>query len=406
MTIAKRLGVLSLTLALSLSALTSCGGGGNTSSAASSQSASTSAQQAEGMDLSGVTDPYLATAGISADTVVAKVGEIEIPADELLYWINSGIQLAGYSSQPPWDEDLGGGETLADQIKQSALNAAAFYALIPHMAAKEGLSVSPEMLEQIEQQRQEAIQVVGSEEIAEHSFWYQMTSWDMLDKLSQRGDLYMQLQDFYFGPNSDSYPTDAEVLSFAQDEVGLYRAKHILMMTVDPETREPLDDTAVAEKKSQADDILAQIRAADDPVAKFDELMKQFSEDPGLATNPDGYVAQKGQMVPEFEQAALSLKDGEISDVIHSDATGYHIILRLPLDPNEYRGQLISKMMMDKVGQWLEEYGVETTENYDKIDPASFREKVESLQITVKNELSQAIQAQQDAASSSSSSAS
>ena len=185
------------------------------------------------------------------------------------------------------------------------------------------------------------------------------------------------------------------MLSFAQDELGIYRAKHILLMTVDPETREPLDEETIAQKKAQADDLLSQLRAAEDPVALFDELMNQYSEDTGLAAYPDGYTAQKGQMVPAFEEAALALQDGEISDVVYSETTGYHIILRLPLDPADYRDQLVAQRMQTRTDQWLEEYGVETLEAYDQLDPAAFREQVVLLQNAVVTEINAILEAQQ-----------
>ena len=58
------------------------------------------------------------------------------------------------------------------------------------------------------------------------------------------------------------------------DEAGFYRAKHILLLTTDPSTREPLDEAAIAQKKEQIDGFLAQLRAAEDPIALFDQLMK------------------------------------------------------------------------------------------------------------------------------------
>lgn len=406
---------LALALVIGVTTLAGCGGGSGSSSSSSSASSSSSGDsstsQVESMDLTNVTDPYLATSGLAGDTVVARVGEADITAAELLYWINYGTELTlsqygGYMTDLPWDTDLGDGKTLSDQIKQSALEAAALYALLPTLAEKEGLSVTQETLDQLDSQHKQAVEALGSEEVAEHSFWYQMITWDLLSKLSTCADLHLQLQNLYYGEGSENYPTDAEVLAYAQDELGVYRAKHILLATKDTETGEALDEAAAAEKKEKADELLAQLRAADDPVALFDELMNEYSEDPGLSSYPDGYTAQKGQMVPEFEEAALALKDGEISDVVYSESTGYHIILRLPLDPADYRSQLVAQLMQVKTDGWLEEYGLETTEAYDQIDPASFREKVVSLQAAVQAEVNEVLQAQEGDSSESSSASS
>ena len=401
----KRLFSLALVLALAVSALTSCGGeDGSASSAdpAGSVPSDSSADPAEALDLSQITDPYLATSGLAGDTVVARAGDQDITAAQLLYWVNYGTELYLVSSGAtsvndlPWDTDLGDGVTFADQMKQSALDAAAFYALLPTVAQGEGLSVTQETLDSLEEQRTQMLEQLGGDETAlEHYFWYQMLTWDQMSDMSQRSDLHLQLQNLYYGEGSDEYPTDAEVLSLAQDELGIYRAKHILLMTVDPETREPLDEETIAQKKAQADDLLSQLRAEEDPVALFDELMNQYSEDTGLAAYPDGYTAQKGQMVPAFEEAALALQDGEISDVVYSETTGYHIILRLPLDPADYRDQLVAQRMQTRTDQWLEEYGVETLEAYDQLDPAAFREQVVLLQNAVVTEINAVLEAQQ-----------
>ncbi len=59
----------------------------------------------------------------------------------------------------------------------------------------------------------------------------------------------------------------------------------------------------------------------------FDELAKEYSEDPGSALNGGelGWF-KKGVMVPEFEEAAFSLGKGEISEPIKTQF-GYHLIL-------------------------------------------------------------------------------
>lgn len=391
MTMMKRL--LALALGLSLTALAGCGGGSGSSdtsgsSSTSSSSASQSSSQVEPMDLSGVTDPYLATSGLAGDTVVATVGGENITAAQLLYWINYGTELylsAGYTGEIPWDTDLGG-TTLADQMKKNALDAAAFYALLPQKAQAEGLSVSVDSAALVDEQLTQVGEQLGSQDVVEHYLWFELTNRDMLADLNDRADLHLQLQEHYFGEGSENYPTDAEVLAYAQDELQVYRAKHILLMTIDPETREALEESVVAEKKAKAEELLAQLRDAEDPIALFDQLMNEYSEDTGLALNPDGYTTQKGQMVAPFEEAALALKDGEISDVVESEF-GYHIILRLPLDPADYRDEVVAQQMQTITDQWLVETPVETTEAYNQIDMASFRSNVESLQAAIREEI-------------------
>lgn len=360
------------------------------------------------MDLTGVTDPYQATAGIPGGTVVAKVGDYEITADSLLYWLNYNIeyQLQQYAmfglTDLPWDSETEDG-TLANTLMSAALQIAAYYRLVPELGAEEGLSPDPEVLDQVTAFLDSAVQELGSQETMEHYFWASLMTPDQFRSMYEGVSLDEQLQELYYGEGSEGYPTDAEVLSYAQDELGVYRAKHILLLTKDMSqtvTNEdgttgyaPLDEATIAEKKALADDLLAQLRAAEDPIALFDQLMNEYSEDTGLESNPDGYTTVKGQMVPAFEETALALKDGEISGVVESDY-GYHIILRLPLDPADYRGSLITSRMQERSDQWLADEGVQTTDAYAQIDPPAFREKVESLQAAVYQE----VQAAQEAA--------
>jgi peptidyl-prolyl cis-trans isomerase D len=91
------------------------------------------------------------------------------------------------------------------------------------------------------------------------------------------------------------------------------RASHILLKT------EGKDDAAV---KKQAEDLLAKVKAG----ADFAQLATKFSEDEASkAKGGDLDFFPQGQMVPEFDQVAFSLKPGEISDLVKTQY-GYHII--------------------------------------------------------------------------------
>ena len=400
----KRFGALALCAALSLFLLAGCKSGdpaGSSSDRSSSSSSGSSSQTEEPtLDLTGVTDPYLATAGVTGDTVVAQAGGVDITAAQWLQWAASyADQYAQYfGSDLPWDQDDGSG-TMEDAIKEAALQMAQLYALLPGEAAREGVAVDDSQLAEDEASLDKMAEDLGGDEMAQHYLWQiPLTRQSYLDmRLSAMAS--GAIQEARYGENGTQRPTDAQVLAYATDELGIaYRVKHILLTTVDtskPLTDEdgkqtgeyePLDEATVAEKRKLAEDILAQLEGSSDPVALFDDLMHQYSEDTGLSSNPDGYDAQEGQMVEPFEKASLSLKEGEFSGIVES-AFGYHIILRLPIIADNYRDDYVTYLMTQDNEKLLDSDPAATNQVYDSMDLKAFYENLTALRNTVAQEL-------------------
>ena len=422
----KRLGALSLSLVLALSALSGCqGGGGSSSSAQGDAGSGGDSSRAEAMDLSTVTDPYLATAGVAGDTVVAQAGDVDVTADSLLYWLAYGVDstIQDTSNMDTiWELDMGDGRTFREGLLEAALNTAALYALIPGQAQAQGISLSEDFQQNMEDTLTSMETDAGGPELLDHALWYSGLTRELYTSLFEVNDLNAQLQEKLYGEGTEGYPTDEAVLAYAQDDLGYYRAKHILLKTVDtnqPLTDEsgaytgeyqPLDEATVAEKRALAEELLAQLQAAGESEreALFDQLMEEYSEDTasdGTLNGADGYVAAPGQMVEPFEEAALALKDGEISGIVES-VYGYHIILRLPLNPSDFRDTYIAQQMTDLRQSWLDAGEPQPTQAMEQIDPASFYEKLQSLRAAVEAEMQEQQEAQSGTDSSSASASS
>lgn len=417
----KRMLALALSLALGASLLAGCSSGDSSSGSAASSSAASSAESVEPMDLSGVTDPYLATAGIAADAAMGTIGQYDIPAADVLYWLNYGAetylsQAAMYGiTQVDWQQEAEG-VPLSESLMNSAIETAAFYRLLPEKAAEAGLTLSQEAVDLLQADIDAGIAELGSEQAMEHMMWYQMSTMDHYTRTYEVTVLYNDLMEHYFGQGGQFYPTDAEVKAYAEEDQGAYRAKHILLLTKDMTqqvTNEdgtagyaPLDEETIAQKKALADDIVAQLKASDDPIALFDQLMKEHSEDTGLPYYPDGYDTYKGQMVAAFEETALALKEGEISGVVESPDYGYHIILRLPINLDAFREDYAAQLMVELTDQWMADVEFQGNELCDQVDLANFRAKVESLQAAVAAEMEAIEAAKAEAAGSAAASSS
>lgn len=152
---------------------------------------------------------------------------------------------------------------------------------------------------------------------------------------------YQKMFDNEFGADGEKL-NDEDVEDFINANGFLY-AKHILFLTTD-QAGASLDETAKAEKRSLADDTLKQLRAITDQeelLNKFDELMNSLSEDTGLAAYPDGYYFLPGEIVTEFEEGTKALENYGVSDIVET-SYGYHIILRLPINPDDEYSEGVS----------------------------------------------------------------
>jgi parvulin-like peptidyl-prolyl isomerase len=123
--------------------------------------------------------------------------------------------------------------------------------------------------------------------------------------------------------------SDEEVKKFYNDNPSrfetpeLVRASHILLLTRDMTANPPTDlpEDKKAAKRKLIQELLKRARGGED----FAKLAREYSEDDRSKDRGGELLFPRGQMVPEFEAAAFSLKTNQISDMVTSQY-GYHII--------------------------------------------------------------------------------
>jgi len=180
--------------------------------------------------------------------------------------------------------------------------------------------------------------------------------------------------------------TDEEIKKFYLENQSRYqtaeerRASHILIpaaATASPEDK--------AKAKGQAEDLFKQAKA--NP-KKFGELAAKFSKDPGSAEKGGdlGFFA-RGLMVKPFDEAAFSMKVGDITGPVETQY-GYHII-RLDeikatkTTPMEaVKAQIVEEIRKPKVAKAFAEaadnFNNLVYEQFDSLQPA-----VEALKLTL-----------------------
>ena len=137
-------------------------------------------------------------------------------------------------------------------------------------------------------------------------------------------------------------------------------ARHILIKTSEEDTEDIL-----AEKRIMAEQVLELAKSGED----FAELAKQYSEGPTGPKGGDLGSFSRGRMVKPFDDAAFSLNEGEISEIVET-RFGFHIIKLEKIEPaytrtlEEARGEIEAQLQAQK----SEEHAfTQATEAYENI---------------------------------------
>ena len=275
------------------------------------------------------------------DAVYATIGEREITWGEYYEWLGSYIlngenymeSMAAYGMSGGWDSPYAEGVTLGDSFVANLSDNLRAFTGIDMFAAQNGISVSDEELEAKKAEDRNAM--LGAD--ATDEAWGELLTANFLTenlyRAQARANIQLQkLMEAKYGKNGELLST-AALQHYIEDKEYL-RCNHILFLTMDMETREPLDEETIAAKKSRAEEIAAELQSIENReelLARFAELKAELDEDSGKTHYPDGYIFTPGTMVAAFEEATKALSAFEVSAPVLSEY-GYHVIIRLPVD--------------------------------------------------------------------------
>lgn len=216
-----------------------------------------------------------------------------------------------------------GNQADAETVKQMALENVIKNKIQLQKAANMNITLSTDELRDIEAQKAYYVDIWGGQEKYEKNLREMGLSDQSFIQFLKEQMLINKLYRKIVNIEVEDDVTEQQMKEYYKKNIDKYRqakAKHILISTVDKNGM-PLSEEEQETASKKIQDIYQRIKAGED----FDKLMHEFSEDPGLASYPDGYTVIKGQMVPEFEKAVFSMKKDEISSPIKS-VYGYHII--------------------------------------------------------------------------------
>ena len=346
--------------------LTVCAGCGNNNDDSKNDSNSNGASDDKGI--------YYDITGIEPQESVLEYDGNSIPAEMYFYWLGyscSGLEyninmynayyglygeVMNEDGSIIWDaalDDTTPNQMALDDAESNCLS----YMVLENMAKEYNVTLTDEDKADMADTLAQQIEQAGGEDIFQNSLKEMGISRETFDRIASAGYLADHLQELAADPSSSLYEApDLEKNAYVD---------HILLMTMDADTREPLSDEDAEAKRVLAEDLLSQLQAAGDVEALFNQLVEEYGEDQGRNTDAGYLVDPETNFVPEFLDAAFALKPGEISGIVES-SYGYHILLRKEVTDDQMV-TLAGDHLMDILSERMEAAMNEMTRS-DKLD--------------------------------------
>ncbi len=293
------------------------------------------------------------TAGgcVNKGSYCVKIGKHSVSAGMYIYQLQQ--QKTNYLSQnslteskETWSQEYDENMNLGQYIQTTTLDLLVSNLVWRAQFERLGLSFTPQEQATIEANIAEMTQSAGGKKAVEATLKENGIGYDeYVQAVYYDTQKILKVVDYYYGEAGLEPVSQEEILSYFKDNYA--RCKHILISTVDGEGNTFTDD-AMKNARAKAQSVFEKAKSAD--AAAFEKLIKEYNEDEGMASYPEGYVFSTGEMVPEFEEAAFDMAVGETRLV--QTEYGFHIIRKLSLeDESIFTSEIRQKMLMDLKNQ-------------------------------------------------------
>ena len=214
------------------------------------------------------------------------------------------------------DGDTREADEILNQAKEEAVNDLLDIYAVQKLAKDNKIEINDAETQEIEAKMDSMKEDFKSDEEFES---YLAESWlfpSLAKKILEYQILDEKVREYLTDEYTGNIPSDDKTVS-EDIEKNFYRATQILIEFDNHDSKE------------EAEKIAKEAYAALQSGEEFTSAAAKYSED--TVDIKTGYYFTKGQMLEEFEEAALTLNEGETSEIVESPY-GYHIIKRLPLE--------------------------------------------------------------------------
>jgi len=337
-------------------------------------------------------------------TEVASVGDEVMLKSEFMYYLQNGKSLASteasnkglsLSTTEDWNNVMIDEKNAAQCAKDEAVDSIKTIMVMEALGKQAGYVLTEKDTAEMSSQKEQLISSLGGRYSYEQSLKEMDIDPSSLDSIIERSVYANAYMTQYTENNTELEPSEDEIQAKYNDEYVFIR--HILISNQPPaeettdiepavEEEGPLTEEAPVEEetvdydakaKEKAEGILAELASGADFIALMNEHSEDGRGEDGTLSS-DGYVmTDNGQMVPEFEEAAMKLNVGEYTTELVATDYGYHILMRyeLPKEGENYDSAIsaiTSELTSDKLSAWInvraEELGFTVNQKYiDKL---------------------------------------
>ena len=265
--------------------------------------------------------------GLDVSRTIITVNGSEITEEEYKFYLETA-KLEVFSENGIADEEAAKeflangnveGKPVADYIKEKAYETATRNEIAVAMAKAEGISLTDEEISS-------ARSTEGMEDQIKETYGTAVETYaDVMEKSALIDKYYASVS----SKNPESFEATPEEITAAINE-NYALVQHILIMNA------PQDGTAdenyAAEAKKKAEEVLEKAKTTNN----FEALVNEYGEDPGMESNPEGYLITKtgytldgqSQMVEPFTKGAFAVEPGDVNPKLVESDYGWHIIKR------------------------------------------------------------------------------